>query len=79
MIEYFHDNNPPSEPRLYFIDSDLLQKDNPIDVMIMKKLDKKAFTQKIYVLADEYEESDPEFWDDPGKAIKKGDLIPEKT
>lgn len=79
IIEHFHDK----EARIYFIDSDLLDKSNPIDAKILKAIVKKKFTQDVYFLITSDLQDSDEFWYDPcvsGCAVlKKKNHTPEKS
>lgn len=80
ITEQFHDH----EEKNYFIDSEKLDKDSPIDEMILQAIKKKAYFQDIHIYVDEYRDKNPDsmFWEEPEISVspmrKKKGITPDK-
>lgn len=83
IIEHFHDH----EVETYFVDTDQLDTENPIDAMVLKKAKNKAFNQEVHINVRERQEQEPEssFWAAPAeegycrRLRKKRGIVPEKV
>lgn len=61
--EKFHDH----EENEWYADTDKLDANNPIDILIKKACAKKGFSQDVYIDADQYRDKYPDnpFWEEP--------------
>lgn len=67
--EQFHDY----EKKKYYIDTDSLDQENPVDLLIMKACKNKSFSQDVFINVDEKRSlgKDSAFWEDPQPTRKK--------
>jgi len=57
--EQYHDK----EGRTYYVEIERLKAKNPVDVLVSKASQKKAFNQRVYIDVDKKRETeDSEFW-----------------
>jgi len=54
-------------PSTYFVETDKLDSDNPIDKRVLESCEKEDFNPIIFIDIDKERENDPEneFWEDP--------------
>jgi len=83
VTERYHDY----QAQRYYVDTDDLDSDNPIDKLVLEACEKEGFNQEVYIDVFEKQEAEPHigFWEDPAadgylkRIPTKKSTVPEKT
>ena len=81
MIVQVHEKFHDYEEQSYYIDTDKLKDDNPVDVLVKEAVGKKAFAQTVHVDVTEKRETEPdeESWEEPGLSGEAKTKLPKAT